>query len=153
MPKTLKGESILSAEDSLAKMSALRDAGLGSLESEVDSSSMLSLSHRTLKPKLSSWRMSQDFYQATEDAISESSSLHWPTQGIATSNGVCLIRNSSESPSDAAESLLSQALQNEVDAKYSLSSKACEGIIRRATGRGKPLPEELEQALTSQITV
>ena len=36
--------------------------------------------------------------------------------------------------------------------KYSLSAKACKGILRRAEKRGKALPEGLYQALTQVIT-
>jgi hypothetical protein len=36
--------------------------------------------------------------------------------------------------------------------KYSLSSKACEGIIRRATKREKKLPEALMKALVNQAS-
>ena len=144
-------KSTLSLEDSRVKMLALQENGLDSLVSEQDSSLTLFLSRRMSKQKLSSWKMSQDFYQATTDAISESSSLVWPTQGIATSNGVSLIRSSSESRNDAEESLLSQILEPNASEKYSLSAKAAEGIIRRATGRGKPLPEVLESALKKII--
>ena len=151
MKKNLSEKLILSAEDFRAKMSLLQEKGLGWLEPELDSSSMLSLSQRMSKQKLSSWKMSQDFYQATTDAISESSSLNWPTQGIATSNGVCLIRSSSESPNGAEESSLSQILQESVSPKYSLSVKAAEGIIRRAERRDKTLPEGLKKALQSVI--
>lgn len=35
--------------------------------------------------------------------------------------------------------------------KYYLSRKACEGILRRASRRGKQLPELLKMALTMQI--
>jgi hypothetical protein len=31
--------------------------------------------------------------------------------------------------------------------RYSLSATACQGILRRAAGRGKKLPERLQQAL------
>jgi hypothetical protein len=141
----------LSAEDFRAKTLALQEKGLDWLAQELDSSLMHSLSQRMSKQKLSSWRMSQDFYQATTDAISESSSLVWPTQGIATSNGVFLIRNSSESPNAVVESSLSQVLQTEVSPKYSLSAKASEGIIRRAERRGKTLPEALKNALQAVV--
>lgn len=36
--------------------------------------------------------------------------------------------------------------------KYCLSRKACEGIIRRAEKRGKPLPPRLEEALRAQAS-
>jgi hypothetical protein len=138
-------------EDFRAKTLALQEKGLDWLVPELDSSLMHSLSRRMSKQQLSSWRMSQDFYQATTDAISESSSLVWPTQGIATSNGVFLIRSSSESPNAAVESSLSQVLETEVSPKYSLSAKAAEGIIRRAERRGKTLPEPLKKALQSIV--
>src|SRR5574344_2341384 len=59
-------------------------------------------------------------------------------------------RNSSESPSAVAESTLSQILQANVPEQYSLSAKACQGIIRRAATRGKELPLMLKTALERQ---
>ena len=47
-------------------------------------------------------------------------------------------------------STLSQILQERPPLKYYLTKKACLGILRRAKGRGKPLPPELEQALKIQ---
>jgi hypothetical protein len=93
--------------------------------------------------------MCRDFFQAIKVATSEQSSLHWPTQGIATSNGVCLIRNSSESPNAVEESLLSQVLEQNPLEKYFLSAKAAQGILRRANKRGKQLPAPLQTALES----
>ena len=151
MTKNSSEKLILSAEDFRAKMSLLQEKGLDWLEPELDSSLMHSPLQRMSKQKQSSWRMSPDFYQVTKDAISESSSLVWPTQGIATSNGAFLTRNSSEFPNDAAESSLSQILQESVSPKYSLSVKAAEGIIRRAERRGKTLPEGLKKALLSVV--
>jgi len=133
--------------DSPAKTSLLQERGLDSLAHEVDSSTMLCVSQRIPKQKLSSWRMCRDFFQATKDATSEFSSLHWPSQGIATSNGVFLIRNSLEYHNGAEESTLSQVLQDQVSDRYLLSAKAAQGILRRATNKGKVLPEELQLAL------
>jgi hypothetical protein len=61
----------------------------------------------------------------------------------------CLTLSTSESHSGAEESLLSHILQGTADVqqKYYLSQKACEGILRRAERRGKQLPEALRQAL------
>jgi hypothetical protein len=139
----------LFAEDSLAKTLVLQEKGLDSLAHEVDFSMTLCVSQRIPKQKLFSWRMCRDFYQAIKGATLEQSSLHWPTQGIATSNGVCLIRNSSESPNAVEESLLSQVLEQNPLEKYFLSAKAAQGIIRRANKRGKQLPAPLQQALES----
>jgi hypothetical protein len=106
-----------------------------------------SLSRAISKRDGSFWRMCQDFYQATADAISESSSLRWPTQGIATSSGGFWIRSSSESPNVAVDSSLQQVLEDTVDDRYLLSEKACAGILRRAERRGRTLPDPLREAL------
>jgi hypothetical protein len=132
-----------------AKTSLLQESELAYLANEVDFSMTLCVSQRIPKQKLSSWKTCRDFFQAIKDATSEQSSLHWPSQGIATSSGVFLIRNSSESPKGAEESSLSQVLeQNPLD-KYFLSAKAAQGILRRANKRGKVLPQPLQTALES----
>ena len=58
--------------------------------------------------------------------------------------------NTGESPSAAVESSLSQILQAGVPEKYYLSPKACLGILRRASVRGKELPPVLKAALERQ---
>ena len=58
--------------------------------------------------------------------------------------------NTSECPKDAVESSLSAILQEDVPSKYYLTRKACLGILRRASERGKNLPEQLELALKAQ---
>lgn len=57
-----------------------------------------------------------------------------------------------EYPSVAVESRLSQILEDTPPRKYSLSAKACAGILRRAERRGKALPPELEAALMAQAS-
>jgi len=114
---------------------------------EVDYSGTLYDLRKKLKQKQSSWKMSRDFYQATKDAILEQSSLHWPTQGIATSSGEFWTANTLEYPNAVVESSLSEVLQTEAPTRYSLSAKAAEGILRRANKRGKTLPEALQKAL------
>ena len=56
-----------------------------------------------------------------------------------------------ESPKEENASHLSQILEEEAHPKYSLSAKACQGILNRASKRGKELPEILKEALESQI--
>ena len=53
---------------------------------------------------------------------------------------------------NAAAVSLSSVLEPEpsIPSKYYLSSKACQGILRRAARRGKALPPMLEQALRSR---
>ena len=64
--------------------------------------------------------------------------------------GELLTRNFRESPSVAAVVTLSQILTANVPEKYYLSSKACQGILRRASARGKELPPMLKEALERQ---
>ena len=65
--------------------------------------------------------------------------------------GASMMLNTGECPSDARESTLSQILDLNVPEKYSLSPKACAGIIRRAEKRGKTLPDMLREALMEVI--
>lgn len=64
--------------------------------------------------------------------------------------GECMMRNTGESPNAAVESRLSQILEETPQEKYSLSAKACQGILRRAERRGKDLPELLKTVLLMQ---
>lgn len=48
-------------------------------------------------------------------------------------------------------SRLSDVLEQNPDERYSLSEKACQGILRRAKARGKALPQILEAALERQM--
>lgn len=54
-------------------------------------------------------------------------------------------------PNGVSESRLSQILVDIAHPKYSLSAKACQGILNRANKRGKKLPEILQEALEAQI--
>ena len=74
--------------------------------------------------------------------------MKWEDDGAL--RGECSMRNTGESPSVAVESHLSQILEEHPLPKYSLSAKACQGILRRAGRRGKELPEVLRIALERQ---
>ena len=50
------------------------------------------------------------------------------------------------------ESHLSQILEDSPHPRYSLSAKACQGILNRANRRGKKLPVMLEKALSEQAS-
>ena len=56
-----------------------------------------------------------------------------------------------EFPKEENASLLSQILEEQAHPKYSLSAKACLGILRRAENRGKKLPDILREALENQV--
>ena len=70
------------------------------------------------------------------------------------SHGASSMLNIGESPNVAVESSLSQILQpmEDVQEKYYLSPRACQGILRRAKERRKELPEELRIALELKST-
>ena len=82
-----------------------------------------------------------------EVGTSASSSKVWRNCILALGDSRFSTRRSSESRSAADACSLSQVLQGRVSPKYSLSAKAAAGILRRAAGRGKRLPERLEAAL------
>ena len=65
--------------------------------------------------------------------------------------GDSLTLNIGESPNAERESRLSWILEDNVPQKYYLSARACQGILTRASRRGKPLPELLKQALLDMI--
>lgn len=66
-------------------------------------------------------------------------------------HGDSLTLNIGEFPNAERESLLSWILEDNVPKKYYLSARACQGILVRASRRGKPLPELLKQALLDMI--
>lgn len=68
-----------------------------------------------------------------------------------TQLGECLTPNFGEYPNVERESTLSEILEDNVPEKYSLSPKACLGIIRRAKAKGRKLPENLRIALEQKI--
>lgn len=59
--------------------------------------------------------------------------------------------NIGEFPNAERESLLSWILEDNVPQKYYLSARACQGILTRASRRGKALPDILRQALMDVI--
>ena len=74
---------------------------------------------------------------------------YWETTSALPGESSTL--NTSESPSVAVECFLSEILQVDAPEKYSLSPKACNGILRRAEKRGKTLPDMLRDALTEVV--
>lgn len=77
--------------------------------------------------------------------------MRWEDDGAWL--GECMTRNTGESPNAAVVSRLSQILEETPQGKYSLSAKACHGILRRAERRGKDLPERLKAVLVEQAKV
>jgi hypothetical protein len=85
----------------------------------------------------------------TADEISHESYGTWETAGISEPGG-CWTRSTSEFPSAAdgySACSLRDVLESDTLPKYSLSPRACRGILRRAEKRGRTLPAPLEEAL------
>ena len=78
----------------------------------------------------------------------QNQTYYWETDGAWLTAFLTL--NTGASPSEEQESTLSEILLAEVPEKYYLSPKACLGILRRASARGKELPEVLRKALERQ---
>ena len=72
---------------------------------------------------------------------------------IFLSHGELLMHNISEFPREENASTLSQILMDDVPEAYYLSQKACLGILRRASERGKELPAVLKKALEQQVKI
>lgn len=65
--------------------------------------------------------------------------------------GESTMLNFGEWPNEGKECTLSQILQENVPVKYSLSARACQGILNRAEKRGKMLPSMLRDALMEVV--
>lgn len=72
----------------------------------------------------------------------------WET--VSVSHGDSSMLSIGVFPKEDNESTLSQILMEGVPEKYYLSPKACQGILRRASSRGKTLPTVLQKALEKQ---
>lgn len=115
---------------------------------DQDSSGTSPDSWLTSLPPGSSSKTSLASCRRMEDGTWVPSSGRWQNSGMA-SPGACWTLSTSESPSDAAESSLSDILEphGEHLRKYFLSPKAAAGILRRSQARGRALPEMLRAAL------
>lgn len=102
-----------------------------------------------VQPSLFS-RMSPASSHQTAETILLSFSVRWRASGRWTSRGESWTANTSEWPKDGVACSLSQILEENVPPKYSLSPRACTGILRRAEKRGKALPTQLREALQAR---
>ena len=74
----------------------------------------------------------------------------WYEAEALISLGACTTPNISAQHSGAGACFLSAILEADVPERYSLSPKACAGILKRAERRGKDLPPLLKTALVRQ---
>ena len=138
----------LLSEASLAKTSALQVNGQDSLDLGQDSFGKSVASSTKPKRSGSSSKTSPVYCHLTTEETWEPLSGRWLSAGMGSHTGF-LTLSTLESPKDAVESSLLDVLETTGVhlQKYLLSSKACEGILRRATKRGKSLPALLHSAL------
>jgi hypothetical protein len=91
------------------------------------------------------------FLSLKRDGLKPGASAEWETAAAPfPSLGEYPTRSFGECPREENASRLSQILEAYPHQKYSLSAKACQGILNRAERRGKELPEQLEAALILQ---
>lgn len=76
--------------------------------------------------------------------------LSWPISTDSQRRPFYLTMNTGEKPRVPNPTKLSQILVDSPDQKYTLSERACQGILNRAERRGKSLPPELKMALMEQ---
>lgn len=136
----------LFVEDSPVRTLALPESGRAWLESDLayglsfiafcQSLNLLGLLSKT----------SPVYYPATAGEILPLSFVGWSNSGMASPGGY-LTLGISEYPSAAVECSLSDILETDAPPRYFLSPRACQGILRRAERRGRPLPELLLRSL------
>ena len=152
------------SEEALASLSPLQGVERVSKENPVSCTSTFELfasscEHRGGRARAtSSGRTCRDAFRATREETSDAYSTSWKTAGISW-RGERWTRNLPEYLTGqvvdsegryrnaAGASSLSEVLEARAPQTYSLSARACSGIIRRAEKRGKPLPEILRKAL------
>lgn len=137
---------MFSLEDSPARITRLQETARDWLETVARSGgkcigSLLSAAPPGLLEKMS---LGSSLVEAAQTLKQSSGRL--PNSGMAWP-GQFLTLNTSEWRNGAAVCSLSDILEESPDPKYSLSAKACMGILRRAEKRGKKLPPPLRRAL------
>ena len=103
------------------------------------------LGRSSMKLSKSSARKLPLFLSLNTDGLQSGASLTWEENGAL--RGEFSMHSFGECPSVESASHLSAILEASPHPKYSLSAKACLGILRRAERRGKPLPDRLRRAL------
>ena len=149
MPQEPTLPGLFSPQDSPAKTSPWRAVVAAWVRAHAQGSTGTSPdSWLTSLPPGSSSKTSLASCRRMADGTWVPSSGRWQTSGMA-SPGACWTLSTSESPSDAAESSLSDILEphGEHLRKYFLSPTAAAGILRRSERRGRALPDALREAL------
>jgi hypothetical protein len=99
------------------------------------------------RPAGSSGKTSPVLSRQIAEKPSEASSLRWTSSGTVW-RGACSMRSISDSPNAGSASFLSDILETgDLPRRYFLSPRACRGILKRASRRGRVLPAALTAAL------
>ena len=138
--------SMFSLEDSPARTTRLQDSAEDWLATVAHSGGNITGSLLISSPSGLSEKMSLGSSLVEAAQTLRRSSGRSPNAGMAWP-GRYLTLNTSEWRNAAAACSLSDILEESPDPKYSLSPKACTGILRRAEKRGRALPPALQQAL------
>ena len=135
-------------EEVPAKPSPLPDCGGDSTTREGNSPSSISNWLRVSSLSGSSGRTSPVSCLLTEDGRLEPSSGAWRNSGTGSRTEFWTLGTSEFPSGGGVSSSLQDVLETgEVAPKFYLSQRACQGILRRASRRGKALPPTLQQAL------
>lgn len=115
-----------------------------------DETSSLSFG-RLSKPQEGEMLMCLNLREKAEqaDLLGETPAASW--ERAIRLPGECWTPNTGESPSVVRESTLSQILEDNAPERYSLSARACLGILKRAEKRGKKIPALLWEALVETV--
>ena len=128
-------------------MANIQDLSFGKMSQEPSQATKEKTSEQCLKKSAKSKTNQCLCLNLTNGTVREKS---W--EMITPLPGDSLMLSFGEYPREENVSTLSQILQIGVPEKYYLSQKACLGILRRASLRGKVLPPLLEKALKMQAS-
>ena len=138
-------------EEPHANHSQSQDLGKDSKTQEETLRSSIADYLKSLDPNGLYGKTSQASLVQTVDGTLVPSSGRWLNSGMGSPTE-CLTLNTSEWPSAAVVSLLSDTLEiGDLPQRFYLSATACQGILRRAERRGKTLPPTLRQALEDTV--
>ena len=126
-------------------MENIQDLSSGKMSLELSAATKAKTSAASSKASAKSKTKPYQYLDATSGRPRETS---W--EMIIPLPGESSTLNIGEFPREENASSLSRILQANVPQKYYLSQKACQGILRRASARGKELPAVLKTALERQ---
>ena len=141
----------LFAEDSRAKITQWQESAAAWLVTVARCGGRCTGSLLSAAPRGLSERMCMASSYRTEEPTSVPSSPRLFNSGMASA-GLLWTANTSEWRNAGDACSLSDILEESPDPKYSLSAKACTGILRRAEKRGKALPNRLATALQAVVS-